>query len=220
MTPIARPQSPMPTIMRRNSHASGRFGEPPLPGRAHTERADAFSLDAQTASNYRTLLIIMTVDPALTCPRCNLPLKQVSISGRMFWGCDLCGGRAVTVALLRRTFTRESINPLWLHAVSGQGRSSCPCPSCRHPMTEVALAETAGVKVDVCRHCQFVWFDPHEVDSLKPKPPPKRIVPAPEKARQILALEKVRQLTREADHSDFTEWWRQLAGFFGLPPWM
>jgi Zn-finger nucleic acid-binding protein len=86
-------------------------------------------------------------------------------------------------------------------------------------MTEVALAESAGVNVDVCRHCQFVWFDPHEVESLQPKPPPKRIRPAPEKAREILALEKVTQLASDDEDTDFIDWWRQIARIFG-GPWL
>jgi len=48
----------------------------------------------------------------LLCPRCNLPLKEVRMSHGVFWACDKCAGRAITVELLRRTFTPESINPL------------------------------------------------------------------------------------------------------------
>jgi len=81
----------------------------------------------------------------LLCPRCNLPLKEVLMSHGVFWTCDKCAGRAVTVELLRRTFTPESINPLWLHAIGGEGRSGRLCPSCRKPMIEVALSDSANV---------------------------------------------------------------------------
>ena len=50
------------------------------------------------------------------CPRCKVPLKDVRTSGGVFYGCDVCGGRAVTIELLRKRFTPESINPLWRHA--------------------------------------------------------------------------------------------------------
>ena len=96
---------------------------------------------------------------ALLCPRCNVPLKEVRTSQGIFWACENCGGRALTVELLRRIFTPESINPLWLHAISGEGKSGRLCPSCRKPMLEVALSENAQVDVDVCRHCHFVWLD-------------------------------------------------------------
>ena len=48
-------------------------------------------------------------------------------------------GRAVTIELLRKRFTPEPINPLWLHAMRGEGRVSVPCPSCRQPMIGVAF---------------------------------------------------------------------------------
>ena len=158
----------------------------------------------------------------LICPRCNLPLKQVRISGRIFWACEQCGGRAVTVELLRRTFTPESINPLWLHAMRGEGSGGLLCPSCRQPMLEVALSDSAKVNVDVCRHCHFVWFDAHEIDSLTAQPIPPKPPELPQAAREQLALAKVQQLAEEARGSDWDsappdEPWKYIAGFFGLP---
>ena len=84
------------------------------------------------------------------CPRCKVPLKEVRTSGGVFYGCDLCGGRAVTIELLRKRFTPESINPLWLHAMRGEGRVGLPCPSCQQPMIGVALSDQAEINVDVC----------------------------------------------------------------------
>src|SRR5438552_18764135 len=78
------------------------------------------------------------------CPRCNLSLKEVRMSHGVFWTCDKCGGRAVGLELLRRTFTPESINPLWPHTISGEGKVGPRCPSCRRPMIDVALSEKRG----------------------------------------------------------------------------
>src|SRR5947207_13082619 len=102
----------------------------------------------------------------LLCPRCNLPLKEARMSHGVFWACDNCGGRAVGLELLRRPFTPESINPLWLHAIAGEVHSRRRCPSCGNPMLAVRLSDKAIVKVDVRRICHFVWVDAHEVDSL------------------------------------------------------
>src|SRR5437773_3344337 len=99
----------------------------------------------------------MTTDTALICPRCELPLKEVRTSGGVFWACDNCGGRAATIELLRHRFMPESINPLWLHAMRGEGRSGVPCPSCRHPMIDVALSDRAEINVDVCRRCNIYF---------------------------------------------------------------
>src|SRR5438093_6445656 len=52
----------------------------------------------------------MTTDTALICPRCELPLKEVRTSAGVFWACENCGGRAITIALLRNRLIPESIN--------------------------------------------------------------------------------------------------------------
>ena len=164
----------------------------------------------------------MSIDAELICPRCNLPLKEVRISGRVFWGCENCGGRAVTVELLRRTFTPASINPLWLHAIHGEGSSGRLCPSCRKPMLEVALSEQTQVDVDVCQHCHFVWFDAHEIDALVPQPVPATATELSREAREQIAIAKCQQLAEEARGSDWESAppdapWKQIAAFFGLP---
>jgi len=162
------------------------------------------------------------MESELFCPRCNLPLKQVRMSNGLFWACDTCGGRAVGLELLRRTFTPESINPLWLHAINGEGKTGCRCPSCAHAMLQVALSENAGVNVDVCRLCHFVWFDMHEVEALVPQPLPSTPTEAPQAAREAIAMLKVRELAEQARGTDLDsappdEPWKQIAAFLGMP---
>jgi hypothetical protein len=57
-------------------------------------------------------MIYMPDGSEFLCPRCKVPLKEVQTSGGVFYACDVCGGRAVTIELLRKRFTPESINPL------------------------------------------------------------------------------------------------------------
>ena len=166
----------------------------------------------------------MPDDAPLTCPRCNVPLKEVRTSGGVLYACDGCGGRAVTIELLRKRFTPESINPLWLHAMRGEGRLGLPCPSCRQPMIGVALSDRAEINVDVCQHCHFIWFDTHEVDTLVPRQPePTPVAPElPQKAREMLAMVEVERLSKQAEGSDSDsappeELWKQIAACFGLP---
>jgi len=158
----------------------------------------------------------------LLCPRCNVPLKEVRTSGGVFYGCDICGGRAVTIELLRKRFTPESINPLWLHAMRGEGRIGLPCPSCRQPMTGVVLSDQAEVNVDVCQHCHFIWFDAHEVDTLIPSQPEPVNPDLPQPAREMLAIAEVERLAKQAEGSDLDsaapeKSWKQIAGFLGMP---
>jgi membrane associated rhomboid family serine protease/Zn-finger nucleic acid-binding protein len=166
----------------------------------------------------------MPDDIPLTCPRCNVLLKEVRTSGGVFYACDVCGGRAVTIELLRKRFTPESINPLWLHAMRGEGRVGLRCPSCRQPMIDVALSDRAEINVDVCQHCHFIWFDAHEVDTLLPRQPEPAPVASelPQKAREMLAIAEVERLSKQAEGSDLDsaapeESWKQIAAFLGMP---
>jgi len=158
------------------------------------------------------------------CPRCKVPLKEVRTSGGVLYGCDRCGGRAVTIELLRKRFTSESINPLWLHAMRGEGRIGLPCPSCLQPMIGVVLSDQSEIKVDVCQHCHFIWFDAHEVDTLVPRrPEPVAAEPElPQRAREMLAMAEVERLSKQAEGTDLDsappeESWKQIAAFLGMP---
>jgi membrane associated rhomboid family serine protease/Zn-finger nucleic acid-binding protein len=156
------------------------------------------------------------------CPRCKVPLKDVRTSGGVFYGCDVCGGRAVTIELLRKRFTPESINPLWLHAMRGEGRVGLPCPSCLQPMIGVALSDQAEINVDVCQHCHFIWFDAHEVETLVPLEPEPVAPELPQRAREMLAIAEVERLSKQAEGPDLDsaapeESWKQIAAFLGMP---
>jgi membrane associated rhomboid family serine protease len=158
------------------------------------------------------------------CPRCKVPLKEVRTSGGVLYGCDRCGGRAVTIELLRKRFTSESINPLWLHAMRGEGRIGLPCPSCLQPMIGVVLSDQSEIKVDVCQHCHFICFDAHEVDTLVPRrPEPVAAEPElPQRAREMLAMAEVERLSKQAEGPDLDsappeESWKQIAAFLGMP---
>ncbi len=91
-------------------------------------------------------------------------------------------------------------------------------------MFEVALDSSSGIKVEVCRICEFVWFDAGETQTLqaRPLPKPKPQVVLPQEARETIALAKVQQLAEQARGSDFDsaapdEWWKSIAAFFGMP---
>jgi len=128
----------------------------------------------------------------------------------------------VTIELLRKRFTPESINPLWLHAMRGAGRAGLPCPSCLQPMIGVALSDQAEINVDVCQHCHFIWFDAHEVDTLVPRQPDPVAPELPQKAREMLAMAEVERLSKQAEGPDLDsaapeESWKQIAAFLGMP---
>ena len=95
-------------------------------------------------------------------------------------------------------------------------------------MLEVGLDRSSGIKIEVCRICEFVWFDAGETQALQARPLPKSKpqVILPQEAREAIALAKVQQLAEQARGSDFDSappdaWWKSIAAFFGMPvEWM
>ncbi|MEO5718171.1 MAG: hypothetical protein ABIR29_06325 [Chthoniobacterales bacterium] len=138
------------------------------------------------------------------CPSCQLPLGQVRMAHGVFWACERCGGRALSVELLRRTFTKESINPFWRRVLSDLATPGRACPCCERAMLQVALADAPDSPVvDVCRLCHFVWFDANEMAGLAPRPVPPAQPELPAEAREALAMIEVQRIAERAEGSDF-----------------
>ena len=87
-------------------------------------------------------------------------------------------------------------------------------------MIEVAPLDASKVSVDVCRLCQFVWFDLREMDGLKPLPVKERVETLPERARELIAMARADQIAREEESKFATERWRSIVMalyYFGFP---
>ena len=131
------------------------------------------------------------------CPRCRLDLKAQSTSVGKVWICDACNGQAVGLALLRQSFTEESINRLWENAVDGHGKSVCECPACNQAMKEVNASP--DLRVDVCCRCHFVWLDSGEVERFARRPQLARPHGLPDKAQEILGKALMKQVELKAE---------------------
>ncbi len=105
----------------------------------------------------------------LPCPRCGTDLVAVESGGAATWACASCRGRAVGVAVLRRFAPKERVDALWNDVARIATGTGGRCPSCRRPM-RVATERLDGkpLTLDVCRTCQFVWFDADELAAFSP----------------------------------------------------
>lgn len=155
----------------------------------------------------------------LLCPACRVALTRTLTPLGVIWRCETCEGRAIGLALLRETFTADSVNPIWLHAIHNEGRDGRPCPSCARAMIDVPLETETPVNVEVCRVCQMIWFDQGEVASLEQKAIRPELPPLSQDAREAIAIAKVHLLGEQARKADLAdepanEFWRVICWLF------
>ena len=164
-----------------------------------------------------------------TCPNCRSTLTRTWGAKGLFWTCSQCGGRAVGIPVLRATLGNDRVNTLWSRTFSAPGDSGKSCPICSRPMAPVIMGlPDQALELDVCKRCEFVWFDATEYEAIPP-PPPKPREPGdvdekelPQAAREALALYKVQRIAEEAraqgDNDPLPdEGWKTVPALFGLP---
>lgn len=87
-------------------------------------------------------------------------------------------------------------------------------------MLQISLpARGQTLVLDVCRTCQFVWFDAQEFETLPPLPPkPVAVDPLPPAARQALAIAEVERMAKEQTEAG-PDWddLRNVPALLGLP---
>ena len=156
-----------------------------------------------------------------TCPNCGKKLTRKQNEFGVYWGCDACGGYSVSMAVLRKAVREDCVVRAWAAAreVPATGRN---CPMCDHAMREVPVAAGQDMlRLDVCKLCQFFWFDPSEFESL-PAAPPRPPPPAselPQAAREAIAIEQVRLIGERARAEDQSPdaAWKTIPAIFGFP---
>ena len=159
------------------------------------------------------------------CPDCREPLNKHKGSFGVLWVCPSCNGRTATVSQLRRSVDRETVNRLWRTVVDFEYPRTRSCPACTRPMEEVPVPGVGGdVHVDVCKLCQFIWFDPSEYERL----PAAAEVQSdggdtlPLEARVKLAeveLTAIRERARGAEWGNEgpESWWQLGLAVLGMP---
>lgn len=126
------------------------------------------------------------------CPHCAQPLMEERGELGLQRCCRECGGRLVTLAILRKGIQQQAVNEVWQQALAGHGVAGRPCPDCGHRMLEVhSTAAQPPLQVDACLRCTQIWFDATEYQSMPQLPPPVPEPELPAKAREAVALAQV-----------------------------
>ena len=129
----------------------------------------------------------------------------------------------MSLTLVRKAAGRDFVNRLWASARAGEGVSGRACPTCNRQMLEVTIpTDDTALALDVCKICQFVWFDPQEFEAA-PKPEPTQCTPEkpalPQAAREAIALAEVQRMGERARANDTEpdETWKTIPALFGMP---
>ncbi len=126
---------------------------------------------------------------SLICPVCGAALKPMPVPQAVVWQCASCGGAMANLAVLRRYLRSDVVRSFWRRAIAASSRADKQCPSCRQSLRAFAVRQNEQtIILDMCPHCQLVWFDKGELDAF----PKTEVQQLPPEVRQQLALMKVR----------------------------
>jgi membrane associated rhomboid family serine protease/Zn-finger nucleic acid-binding protein len=172
------------------------------------------------------------------CPTCRTRLLRVQGPIGFSYVCPRCRGRAVSLSVVRRAAGQDCVRQLWIEKGQKAAVSGKKCPVCDHWMREVPISVARQVlRLDLCRPCQFVWFDPKEFEAIATAPPKPAKPELPLEAREKMALAEIKSLEeRERLRGGFLEGemggvgdlgdlgdegpeehWKWIPGVLGLP---
>lgn len=155
------------------------------------------------------------------CTTCGSALRTVRQREGIYFFCDGCASRAVTVPQIRRV-TGDRVATDLLRKINratmlGERR----CPFCSRPMLRFDLEEPE-MQLDACKPCNLIWFDAREFESL-PEGAVESVEELELRGREALAVHKVEMLTEESRRAAGTggeppeEAWKWIPAIFGLP---
>ncbi len=157
------------------------------------------------------------------CPRCGQELVREQEKAGLTWQCPACGGMFATLPVIRKIIDAAAVNGIWQNARAREAEDSgLDCPSCGGKMSRLRARGGNGTApiLDVCPRCQAVWFDKDEQTSLPQRPPERPAEngpPLPQKAREAIALAKVREIAERAESSAPPSGWQWVPYLLGLP---
>jgi membrane associated rhomboid family serine protease len=167
----------------------------------------------------------------LRCPNCGTRLARARSPFGVVYYCSGCKGRMAGLATLRRDAVAKNFRAqLWQASAYASAGDKC-CPHCYQFMRRVDLPAGGGMlELDVCRHCQCIWFDTAEYGRM-PRGPAEPVAagrperpdrPSDPRAREAAALFELQRVRRRQEQEDTgpkvpAEPWKWLVGLMGLP---
>ena len=109
------------------------------------------------------------VKQSQNCPRCGGKLAPAwTRSNNPCRICASCGGAALKLSALKKTFTEESLGEM-VERAQRHEQAGCVCPDCGSSMSLLNVSVgKRHVEIDLCAKCRTVWYDKDEFESLVP----------------------------------------------------
>lgn len=94
------------------------------------------------------------------CANCGSELDSELREENRQWMCRVCGGRTVSLEMLKLAKSVEFALDLWARVRNGDGEPTRGCPVCRKTMIAVQFYEGYRCEAfEACKSCRFVWLD-------------------------------------------------------------
>lgn len=103
----------------------------------------------------------------MLCPHCLSDLKLVNTFSTTY-DCPHCGGKWKTFATFKERVGDDHIYESLLNKAQSSEEHGKSCPQCLAPMKVLRTPEN-NFKLDLCFHCQHVWFGFSEYENFKVK---------------------------------------------------
>ncbi len=132
-----------------------------------------------------------------TCPICAKPLETARQREGVFYPCQVCGGRAVTVSQVRHVLGERVATKLLRLMKLSRRESQRRCPFCANAMVVVNSQEPL-LELDACRTCNAVWFDGPTYESL-PELAFEGTSTRAMETTEIIAMERLEELKRRLE---------------------
>jgi Zn-finger nucleic acid-binding protein len=127
-----------------------------------------------------------------TCPICAKPLETTRQREGVYYHCQVCDGRAVTVSQIRHVLgERVAMKLLRLMKLSRR-ETMRHCPFCDKLM-QLLNMQDPQLELEACRACNAVWFDAPTYASL-PQLAFESTSTIAMQATELIALERLKEL--------------------------
>lgn len=155
------------------------------------------------------------------CPTCLTALRTVRQREGIYFACETCGGRAVTVPQIRRVAGDRFATGLLRRINMATVTTARTCPFCSQRMRQFQIPQPE-LTLDACKPCDVVWFDPSEFEAV-PEGSLETTDNLELRGREALALHKIEVLAEQRRRDEMLsgappdEDWKWVPAFLGLP---